>query len=294
MLPFRAVRYRAWEPWIAAAAIGLATLGAPRSARADGPFDGKWKQGPLREDYTVQQWLPGCGPAPVSASSGGGELVQITQEGDELVLAGGGRTFRTNQCYDANPALQRDTHSRDPAQRSWRTRCVTPPNDPRRATMNTLVVATSDGHIDMLETGRSEIQLAEGRCIADVRRSRSFDLTARDSNATQTPVPLAVQPSVSPVSPPPPAMPRASLCDTPGDPARLEVRPSRKLLRTGEQFLFHASVLDANGCNTGSNASWSVAPGSPATVSVDSQGRVTATTDSAEGSATIWKVMPLA
>ena len=46
--------------------------GAPRRARswraparADSPFDGKWKQGPLREEYTVQQWLPGCGPAPV-------------------------------------------------------------------------------------------------------------------------------------------------------------------------------------------------------------------------------------
>jgi hypothetical protein len=46
-------------------------------------------------------------------------------------------------------------------------------------------------------------------------------------------------------------------------------------------------VLDANGCNTGSSASWSVAPGSATSVSVDSQGRVTATTDSAEGSATI-------
>ena len=135
-------------------------------------FDGKWREGPLREDYTVQQWSPtGCGPAPVSSATGGGDLVSVHQEGDELSISGGGRVFRTNQCYDQLPTLARETHSRDPSGHSWRTRCSTPPSDPRHATMNTLVVAT-DSHIDVTETGRYEIVLSDGRLAPDPEARR--------------------------------------------------------------------------------------------------------------------------
>ena len=37
------------------------------------------------------------------------------------------------------------------------------------------MAATSDTHIEVLETGRYEITLKEGRCIADVKRSRTYD-----------------------------------------------------------------------------------------------------------------------
>ncbi|MGH7330091.1 MAG: hypothetical protein ACREJX_17230, partial [Polyangiaceae bacterium] len=93
------------------------------SARAD--LDGQWKQSPLREQYTVQQWLPGCGPPPVSMSTGGGEVITVRTEGDELSFIGGGRVFQTNQCYDPMPTLARDAHSRDPSGKSWQTRCTT-------------------------------------------------------------------------------------------------------------------------------------------------------------------------
>ena len=85
-----------------------------RPARADLLLDGRWQQGPLREDFTVQQWLPnGCGPTPQTGSTGGGEIIAIRLEGDELAFVGGGRVYRSNQCYDQMPTLVRETHSRD-------------------------------------------------------------------------------------------------------------------------------------------------------------------------------------
>jgi hypothetical protein len=270
---------------LAAFAALLAVL--PRTARADSPFDGKWREGPLREDYTVQQWTPTvCGPAPVSAATGGGDVVAIHQDGDELAIAGGGRVYRTNQCYDQLPTLARETHSRDASGRSWRTRCSTPPSDPRRASMNTLVVASSDAHIDIVETGRYEIVLENARCIADVRRSRTFDLATPDqaAPAATAPPPLA---TVTPAPPPAPVAAARASCDSPGPPARLEVRPSRKLLRTGESFVFHATVLDASGCGTGAATTWSLAPGGGSAVLVDPSGRVSAPLGAEEGSAQI-------
>jgi len=123
---FRAVA--APRPWIAtslrtAIAIIVLLLIAP-PARADLQLDGRWRQGALREDFTVQQWLPnGCGPTPTSNTSGGGEIVAIRLEGDELAIVGGGRVYRSNQCYDQMPTLARETHSRDANGRTWRTRC---------------------------------------------------------------------------------------------------------------------------------------------------------------------------
>ena len=71
---------------------GLALLALSTTARADLKVDGKWKQGTLREDFTVQNWLDAsCGPPPQSSSSGGGEVITIRVEGDELAFVGGGR-----------------------------------------------------------------------------------------------------------------------------------------------------------------------------------------------------------
>ena len=68
----------------------------------------------------------------------------------------------------------------------------------------------------------------------------------------------------------------------PGDPARLEVRPSRKLLKLGDAFVFHAVVLDSGGCPTGTAIQWTVGavafkdgqthPGVPA---IDGSGNLT-------------------
>ena len=248
-------------------AVALASV----DARADAPYDGQWKQSPLKEEYTVQQWLPGCGPAPVTHSAGGGETINITQEGDELSLAGGGRTFKTNQCYDDMPTLVRESHSRDPSGKIWRTHCATPAGDPRRATMNTLVQATSDTHLEMAETGRYEITLNGGKCTADIKRSRSWDAIRAAPVASTPPAPTQTA--------------TAKACTTIGDPARLEVRPSKKLMKNGDTFAFNAIVLDASGCATGTKTTWSVESG--AGVTVDAKGLVTVAADAPEGDAVI-------
>ncbi len=241
-------------------------------SRADAPYDGQWKQSALKEDFTVQQWLPGCGPAPASHSSGGGETIAVTQEGDELSFVGGGRVFKTNQCYDDMPTLARESHSRDPSGKIWRTHCATPAGDPRRATMNTLIQVTNDNRIDLVETGRYEITLSDGKCTADVKRTRGFDLvksTAPVASATATATATAT----------------AKACTQVGDPARLEVRPSKKLMKTGDTFAFNAVVLDNAGCATATKTTWSVESG--AGVSVDPSGLVTVAPDAAEGNAVI-------
>src|ERR1700722_8711987 len=43
---------------LAAVALFLALVTLSRSAHADSPLDGKWTQGPLKEEFTVQKWLP--------------------------------------------------------------------------------------------------------------------------------------------------------------------------------------------------------------------------------------------
>lgn len=254
-------------------ACTFAVVATAGSARADTPdFSGKWKQGPLREDFTVQQWLPGCGPAPSSGSTGGGELVTVQQEGDELSILGGGRTYRTNQCYDLLPTISREAHSREPTGRSWLTRCSTPPTDPRRAVINTRVNITTDDKIDIIETGRYEISLKDGRCIADVKRTRSFDRVLAATAASTAPPPAAVPTETAKPEP---------RCANPGEPARLEVRPARKLLRTGDTFAFRAVVSDAQGCRTSTPTAWTVTS-APAGLTVEA-GTVHVAADVPEG-----------
>lgn len=266
-----------------------ATLMAVVPAHADVHLDGRWRQSALTETFTIQQWLDaGCGPAPQSTSTGGGEIINIRMEGDELAFVGGGRVYRTNQCYDPMPTLTRESHSRASDGKQWRTRCVTPPADPRKTVLNTLVNVATESHIDLVETGRYEITLENGRCMADVRRTRSFDLV-RDENPTPapttTPTATTPKPNVEPPRPP------SSSCGTPGAPSKLEVRPSKKLLRTGESFKFRALVLDAQGCDTRTATTWKVAPsesGEPTKgVTVDAAGHVTVAGDAPEGNVEI-------
>ena len=252
----------------------LSTSVAPADAAVK---EGRYRQSALKEDYTVQQWLTECGPTPQNSSVGGGETATLKLEGDELSIIGGGRVFRTNQCYDSMPNLTRKSHSRASDGGSWRSQCVTPDNDPRKAVLNTLITATSDAHVEMTETGRYEVVLDTGRCLADVRRTRSWDLVSDEVPPTAPPaVPTALAPRIEP---------RQTACDTPGEPTRLAVTPSRKLLRTGESFQFKAAVLDDRGCITRTATMWKLAAGTDAKIAtVDVQGMVTIAKDAPEGS----------
>ena len=187
-------------------ALMVGTLSTSRIARADSPFEGKWVQGPMKEEYTVLKWQKECESPPVERVVGRRRFDQRVRRGGRArVPSAAGRVFKTNLCYDQMPTLQRESHTRSPSGREWRTRCTTPANDPRHAVMNTLVVATTDTHIDVIETGRYESQLVGGLCTADVKRSRSFDLVAP---ADQPPrprslLPRSLAPETAPESTPP-------------------------------------------------------------------------------------------
>lgn len=266
------------------APVFVALTGGP--GRADEPgfkLDGSWRQSGMREDFTVEQWQASCGPAPVSQTQGGGEVVAIRTENDELVVMGGGRVWRTDQCYDPMPTLARVAHSRDPNQHAWTTRCATPANDARRGRATTQVNAT-ERRIDIVETAHYELSVADGMCIANVKRTRSFTSMAAPAAPTAS-VPASA--TVAPAPPPPEPTakePPPGFCTSPGPAARLEVKPSRKLLRAGEAFTFEARILDAKGCALSSEAPpvWAVTD--PARgVTVDSRGKVTTTGGSSEG-----------
>jgi hypothetical protein len=234
----------------------LCVLGE-RTARADGPYDGAWNMSPLSESFTVQQWSAACGPPPVSGTAVPGGPVTITGSGGELVISGA-RTLRTDQCLDPLPTLARNVHSQDGS--SWRTRCATPAADPRHAVVNTAYFASGTDSISVAETGRYEFTINDAHCIADVRRAGSI---SRVQAAAPAPTPTAAATPVvttTAATPPPPITapsPRVD-CSSPGDPATLQVRPSRKLLKAGDSFAFHGAVLDAAGCAAGTSITWTV------------------------------------
>ncbi len=215
----------------------------------DASFDGPWSISPVTEAFVVQQWGSPCGPAPVTGAMSPAESVAVHEEHGELEILGAHRTFRTDGCLDAMPTLSRETHSHDA--RSWRTRCGTPASDPRRAVVNTaFFVAPGDDAISIAETGRYEFTIGGERCVADVKRGAILSRLPGASPASSMGAPAGK--STAPA-------PRVD-CSAPGEPARLEVRPSRKLLRLGETFTFSGTVVDANGCAIGTPISWVVGP----------------------------------
>jgi hypothetical protein len=235
-----------------AVTAGLLVLTLARAAHADGPYDGAWNMSAVSESYTVQQWSGPCGPPPVSGVTVGGGPVTIAGSGGELVISGR-RTIRTDQCLDPLPTLARTTHSADGS--SWRTRCQTPASDPRRATINTAYFASGDS-ISIAETGRYEFTINDTQCIADVKRAGSLSrVIAAATTAAPTPTP---PPALAP-APTPTPQPTID-CSSPGDPAVLQVRPSRKLVKLGDTFAFRGVVLDSSGCGTGTVVQWSIGP----------------------------------
>ncbi len=223
-----------------------------RRAWADGPYDGAWNMSSVSESFTVQQWSSACGPPPVSGTAVPGGPVTVTGRGGELVIQGA-RTLRTDQCIDSLPTLARNVHSQDGT--SWRTRCATPTADPRHAVVNTAYFVAGPDSISVAETGRYEFTINDAHCIADVRRAGSLSRVVAAPTPTPTAAP-APTPTVAATAPPPPA-PRPD-CTQPGDPAVLQVRPSRKLLKAGDTFAFHGAVLDAAGCGTGTTIQWTL------------------------------------
>ncbi len=250
----------------------LAVVGPARLAAAAEPatFDGTWGMSPLTETFIVQQWGGSCGPAPVSRTLQAGGLATVRTENGELVIQttdSRARPLRSDQCIDPLPTLARETHSADG--RTWRTRCTTPASDPRHAVVNTgFFVSSAGDSISVAETGQYEFTIAGSRCVANVTREatvRRVQSVAAQASAAPSAAPAGSTSSVG-NAPTRVAAPAAApavapdvACASPGDPARLEVRPSRKLLRLGDNYHFHAIVVDESGCPTTTPIQWSIA-----------------------------------
>jgi len=159
--------------------------------------------------------------------------------------------------------------------------CRTADSDPRQATVVTTLSATDD-IMSFDETGQYQFVIKGQNCTASVRRTRSFHLLQRQGETpkTQEKTPEGTQlPSgIEATSQPKTATGR---CATPGPPARLEVRPARKLMRAGETFTFRASVLDQKDCPLPNRPVWAIGAGSEA-ASLSGNGTVTVKPDAKE------------
>jgi hypothetical protein len=214
-------------------------------------LSGIWSASAMRSAWNVGDWGEACGPKPGGGAAPAG-TVTIKQSGGELVISGAGRTYSTAECWEQMPGLARASHSG--GQRGWRTVCKSSPGDARQATVVTTVSA-SDSYITFDETGQYQFVIQGTNCTASIRRSRSFRLIQREGEA---PAPAASSAPVASAAPAPSAKPAQARCENPGPAARLEVRPSRKLMRAGEEFSFRALVFDAARCVLPTAPAWRI------------------------------------
>jgi len=233
------------------------------SLRAETPtLAGRWSATPMRSDWVIGEWGKPCGPPPAGGGAPGGS-VTITSSGSELHLSGAGRDFSTAECWEQYPGLSRTSHSG--GLRGWRSTCKTKAGDPRQATIVTTISAT-DNQISFDETGQYQFVITGQNCTASVRRTRSLSLVQREGESAAPAVPSAA-PAASAT------LPAAKVCALPGPPERLEVRPARKLLRPGDSFEFHTSVLDSARCAVPLSPLWKVV-GDRASLELTGPGRV--------------------
>jgi RNA polymerase subunit RPABC4/transcription elongation factor Spt4 len=257
----------------------LALVSAP--ARAQAPtLAGSWSASPLTVNWQIGDWGKACGPLPSGGNEAGGP-VTISQKGNELTIVGAGRTYTTGECWEPYPGMQRISHSASP--RSFQNVCKTGAADPRQAKLVTTITAT-DTRIGFDETGQYQFVIEGQNCTASVRRTRSYSLVSREGDAS--PPASSAAPAASPAAPAKPAPRPARDCENPGLPERLEVRPSRKLMRPGEAFDFRTSVIDAHGCPVPVTPTWRLLSGGAA-LSITAPGRVSASPNAGESKATL-------
>jgi hypothetical protein len=282
---------------IAACAFVLLLGFSQRSSASDRPtLAGVWSESIMTERWNIGQWGSACGPKPLSRDVPGGQAT-VAEEGVELVITSSDRAFRTAACYETMPGLVQSSHS--VTQRSWQTRCVSAPGDPRQTTLVTNLTAT-DTTMSLDETGAYQFRVSGQNCAASARRTRAYRLVLRKGETAPSTTPPAVTPeptatAMGTVTTPPLPLPSSSpsppfsrpstagKCAEPGEPARLEVTPVRKLLRPGDRFTFRTQAYDASGCSVPPKVMWSVATPN-AGVTVSPGGTVTVADDAQDGS----------
>ncbi len=213
--------------------IGLAalcawTLGVAADARADGPFEGQWRDGPMSIQVSVTSWGGDCGPRPQSTTAPGGGTFRISQEGDQLTFHM--RQQRTTRgCWSENRAVRRVSSTHQAG--TWRIVCRTPPEDSRGETGTYTIQAIGNDQLSFRDVSAYDWQLNESRCVATITTTQSFTRI-----------------SGGPPPTPPPSTPEPQPSCTPGAAARVVLRPASAEIAPGAEQCFTTRVVDAQGC----------------------------------------------
>jgi len=251
--------------WLLGSGIPL----APAQAQSSASLSGRWQADPMTVRWVIGDWGEACGPRPSGGGDTGG-VVEIEVKGAELVISSPERSYSTAQCWAMHPELERQSHAA--GGRSWSTTCRTRSNDARQEVLQTNITATEDT-LSFRESGQYQFALQGQTCSASSGRWRTYRRLAEGSEPLPATGPATVPPPVELVPEPrevprpevpPPEAPRrpaaANPCLTPGPPARIDVRPARKLMRAGESFLFRAVVFDVRGCALRTPVAWALSP----------------------------------
>jgi hypothetical protein len=214
-----------------ALSVALAFALAPCAARADGPYEGDWRPGPMRIEVAIDSWGSDCPAQPHSSTTPGGGVVHVTQSGDDLSFPGG---HTTHDCWSENPAVSRV--SRTFSNGTWRIVCRTPPDDARSETGTYTLHATTADTIEFRDATTYDWTLNGSHCTARLTTTQTFERVS-----------AAPPPPSSTVTPPPSTTVPTPAC-TPGAPARVAIRPGSTDVPPGGRVCFTARVVDANGC----------------------------------------------
>lgn len=219
-------------------------LFSAKVARADGPYEGEWRQGAAQITVTVETWGADCGPRPQSSTLPARGTVSVRQDGDHLSF---GAQRSTRGCWSDNTAVRVVSSRVQPG--NWQILCRTPTDDPRRETGTYTLRATSADRIELRDETAYDWSLNESRCIARVVTTQAFD-RVRDGATAASPSSEPERPAAQPTAPstdPTSATTPEPAC-TPGAPARLQLRPTSADVVAGERACFTARVVDAEGC----------------------------------------------
>ncbi|MBZ0116085.1 MAG: hypothetical protein K8H88_03805 [Sandaracinaceae bacterium] len=207
--------------------VSLAALLAS-PVRAEGPYEGQWREGPMSIDVQVVSWGGDCGPRPQSTSAGGGGTFNITQSGDQLTFHLR-REQTTRSCWSENRAVRRVSSSYQSG--TWRIVCRTPAEDSRSETGTYTLQALGEDRLQFRDVSQYDWQLNESRCLATITTTQSFTRVAGTTPTPATPTPE-------------PERPRC----TAGEPARVILRPTEAEVEPGGEICFTARAVDAAGC----------------------------------------------
>jgi len=201
------------------------------AVRADGPYEGQWREGPMNVRVTVQSWGPDCGPRPQSTTTSGGGVFRISQSGDHLTFHMR-RERSTRGCWSENRAVRRVSSTAQAG--TWRIVCRTPSEDSRAEVGRYTIQAVGSDRLTFTDVSEYDWQLNESRCQADIRATQAFTRVGGGGGETSE--------TGGSTEPAP------TRC-TPGDAARVVLRPSRADVEPGGEQCFTARVVDAEGCS---------------------------------------------